>query len=286
MLVYREEGFPTICIPQEGCIDFYWVGFWDQISYRHTSYLPLSLSSLPFPKSLSQASVLASVGEEGGGGGVGGGQQVEHKHTCLPHPLCLPSWGCWAEGPISSPSEPCNQHCQTQLPVGLTGWHSKQCMGILGRLASCWLLLEGSMEHVKPQPVSPGIPLCWTDLALSGSWVWIDLQPSHETPPHISDSKEGAQNVLSAFKLRFFFSTYCGPMLGFNSLHFCTAVSSSRLGHASTGFQKFELQVFFYRFWPNCWLFCFVYLFIFFKNNVCPHQGSWTCGRNRHYWYM
>lgn len=121
-----------------------------------------------------------------------GGQQVEHKHTCLPHPPCLPSWGCWAEGPISGPSEPCNQHCQTQFPVELTGWHSKRCVGISGRLASRWLLLEGSMEHVKPQPVSPGAPQGWTGLALSGSWVWIDPQPSHERPPHISDSKEGA----------------------------------------------------------------------------------------------
>lgn len=69
-----------------------------------------------------------------------GGQQVEHKHTCLPHPLYQPSWGCWAEGPISSPSEPGNQHCQAQLPVehaGLTLQTVCGDIGQAGRPAGC-----------------------------------------------------------------------------------------------------------------------------------------------------
>lgn len=65
------------------------------------------------------------------------GQQVEHKNTCLPHPFYLPSWGWWAEGTISSPSEPCNQDCQAQLPQSTPGWHAKRCAGKLGSLAGC-----------------------------------------------------------------------------------------------------------------------------------------------------
>lgn len=79
------------------------------------------------------------------GGREGGGQQVEHKHTCLPHPLYLPSWGCWAEGPISGPSEPCNQHCQAQIPVEHTGLTLQTVCGDIGQagrlvgwLAGCW----------------------------------------------------------------------------------------------------------------------------------------------------
>lgn len=149
----------------------------DTFSYHHIKFSFLSLHptspfrplsdspSQPSPKSMSWASVLASVGRDGG-------QQVEHKHTCLPHPLHQPSWSCWAEGPISGPSEPCNQHCQTQLPVehiGLTLW----CVGTLGRLVgrlAAAAVLEGSMEHVKPQPVSPGAPHGWTGLTCSGAW--------------------------------------------------------------------------------------------------------------------
>lgn len=73
----------------------------------------------------------------GWGWGWGGGQQVEHKHTCLPHPLFLPSWGCWAEGPISSPSEPCNQHCQAQLPVEHTGLTLQTVCGDTGPAGCC-----------------------------------------------------------------------------------------------------------------------------------------------------
>lgn len=93
----------------------------------HVLFFLLSVPpSLPSPKSMLWASVLASVGRAGG-------QQVEHKHTCLPHLLYLPSWGCRAEGPISSPSEPCNQHCQAHLPVEHTGLTLQTVCGETGQ---------------------------------------------------------------------------------------------------------------------------------------------------------
>lgn len=114
---------------------------------------------------MAWASVLASEG------GREGGQQVQHKHTCPSHPFYLPSWGCCAEGPISCPSELCNQHCQAQLPVEHTGLTLQTVRGDVGkagrpagrsagRLAGWpagwlagWLaaVLEGSMDHVKPR---------------------------------------------------------------------------------------------------------------------------------------
>lgn len=135
-LVCRGEAFLTVCIPQEASIDFYWAEFSAQISYRHIAFSPLAplfpfVSDPAFSKINVTSSVLASVGE-------GEGQQVEHKHTCLPHPVCLPSWGCRAEGPISGPSEPCNQRCQTQLPVELTGWHSKRIRQAGQSPAAAW----------------------------------------------------------------------------------------------------------------------------------------------------
>lgn len=135
------------------------------------------------------------------GWGWGEGQQVEHKHTCLPHPLYLPSWGCQAEGPINRPSEPYNHHCQAQVPVEHGGLTLQTVCGEAGQAG--WLmprlLLEGSTEHVKPQPVSPGALHGWKGLTLSGTGGRIDPRPSHERPPHINDSEEGA--LFSVFKL-------------------------------------------------------------------------------------
>lgn len=182
-LVCRGEAFLTICIPQEASIDFYWAEFSAQISYRHIAFSPLAplfpFVSVPaFSKINVTSSVLASVGE-------GEGQQVEHEHTCLPHPLCLPSWGCWAEGPISGPSEPCNQRCQTQLPVELTGWHSKRSVGTTRRLAGRRLLLEGSVEHVTQQPLSL-LGLCmarqaWCSQARGSESIRSQLMRGHRT---------------------------------------------------------------------------------------------------------
>lgn len=114
----------------------------------------------------------------------GGNKWNINTPVSLP-PLYLASWGCWAQSPISGPSEPCNQHCQAQFPADTLGWHSKWRVGTLGRLAgrltATAAVLEGSMEHVKPPSVSPGAPHGWTGLTLSGAWGWIDPEPREAT---------------------------------------------------------------------------------------------------------
>lgn len=180
-LVHRGEAFVTNCIQQEASIDFYRAGFMGSIFIpSHHIFLSLPPSHVPFFSfvwfSVSAFAKINVMDICPGLCGEGeGGQQVEHKHTCLPHPLYLPSWGCWAEGPISGPSEPCTQHCQAQLPVEHTGLTLQTACGNTGQAGrpSGWLLLlllEGSMEHVKPQPASPGAPHGWTGLTLSGTW--------------------------------------------------------------------------------------------------------------------
>lgn len=144
----------------------------------HPIFLSLPPSHVPFLFPLSDSLSLRLQNQCHGHpsrplwGGGGGGQQVEHKHTCLPHPLYLPSWGCWAEGPISGPSEPCNQHCQAQLPVEHTGLTLQTVCVEIGQTGRPrWLLpLEGIMEHVRPQPVSPGAQHGWTSLTLRDAW--------------------------------------------------------------------------------------------------------------------
>ncbi|KAM7416181.1 hypothetical protein PAMA_018308 [Pampus argenteus] len=141
---------------------------------------------------------------------------VNHNLRSLPHLLnivsALSKW--WqvgveelSEGPISSPSEQCSQHCQAQLPEEHTGLTLQTVCGETGQegrpvgwLAIAVAVLEGSVEHDKPQPSSPGALHGWT--GRSQAQGRIDPQQSHERPPHISDSEEGAyENALSDFKL-------------------------------------------------------------------------------------
>ncbi len=157
--------------------------------------------SQPSPKSMSWASVLASVERKRGGNKWNINTPVSLTLSTSPHGAAgqkAPS--AVHLSPVTSTAKPSSQK-------STLGWHSKRCVGTLGRLAgrlAAAAVLEGSVEHVKPQPVSPGAPHGWTGPTLSGAWSWIDPQPSHKRPPYINDSKEGVrQNVLSAFKLWF-----------------------------------------------------------------------------------
>lgn len=77
-------------------------------------------------------------------------QQVAHKHTCLPWSQGAAGQKAPSAAHLSPPPLP-NQHCQTQLPAELTGWHSKWCVGKWGSLASCWVVPWGSEADVKSQ---------------------------------------------------------------------------------------------------------------------------------------
>lgn len=143
-------------------IPSYHIFFSFSSTYVHIFSSLLSDSpSLTFSKSMLWASVLASVGMVG----WSGGQQVEDKHTCLPHPLCLSSWGCQAEGPINGPSEPCNQHCQAQVPVEHTGLTLQTVCGETGQTgqpAGCCCCAGG--KHGA----------CQTTASLSWGSAWLD----------------------------------------------------------------------------------------------------------------
>lgn len=141
------------------------------------------------------------------GGRCGGGQQVEHKHTCLPHPLHLPSWGCRAEGPISGPSEPCNRLCQTQLPVEHAGLTVQTvCEGSGAGWPAGWVAAAAGGKHGACQTaasLSPGggpRPAGRTRCSQASESICSQVIRGHHTSVV---AEEGAwQTVLSAFKLR------------------------------------------------------------------------------------
>lgn len=140
--VCREEAFP---IPQEASIDFHWADFWDQIWYRHIAFSFSNCVPLPpFVSAFSKINVTGICpGLWMGRKGRRGGNKWNINTPVSPYPLSMPSWGYWAEGPISGPSEPCKQHCQNPAP-SRPHWLTLQtlCGGDIGpagqSLAAAW----------------------------------------------------------------------------------------------------------------------------------------------------
>lgn len=153
-------------------------------------------------------------GKEGAGGrgrGARGVNKWNINTPVSPNPLSMPSWGYWAEGPISGPSEPCKQHCQNPAP-SRAHWLTLQTLCGGGYQAG-WPVAGCCFREVRSVSNHSLSRLHgWTGRDAPKARGSVSIRSQVTRGRHTSViARGGAENVLSAFKLGFLtLSLYVG----------------------------------------------------------------------------
>lgn len=124
-------------------------------------------------------------------GGWGGGGNKWNIKT--PVSLTLSTCPRGADGQKAPSAVHLSPVTRTAKPSSHRAHRADTPKGVRGSWAA-WLaaaaVLEESMEHVKPQPVSPGVLHGWTGLTFSDTGGCIDPQPSHERLSSVNDREK------------------------------------------------------------------------------------------------